>query len=69
MFGGLITYCLKGNSPRLKLTLGFLYAYWINHFFTLGAYCGIINHLPCNWIGNNKGAMKKVTIPTEYQLG
>jgi hypothetical protein len=46
-FAGLVRYCLKGTKPGRKLGLGGLYVYWINHFFTLGAYVGVSMNLPC----------------------
>ena len=46
MFGGLFTYCMKGRSPLLKVFGGFMYTYWINHFFTLGSYVGLAIYLP-----------------------
>lgn len=44
--GGLITYCMKGKSPGIKILSGVLYTYWINHFFTLGSQLGVLVHLP-----------------------
>ncbi|KAL4505855.1 hypothetical protein ABPG72_013616 [Tetrahymena utriculariae] len=46
ILGGLVTYCLKGNSIPIKLTSGFLYGYWIQHFYTLGSYVGVTMKLP-----------------------
>jgi hypothetical protein len=40
MFGLLSIYFIKGNSVGLRFLYGFLYAYWINHFYTLGTYAG-----------------------------
>lgn len=45
-FAALAAYCLKSNRIGMKLALGFLYMYWINHFYTLGTYCGAILKMP-----------------------
>lgn len=42
----MITYFLRGNSPKLKLLTGFLYTYWFNHIYTLGTYAGLVLYLP-----------------------
>lgn len=47
MLGGLITYFLKGRSVRLRFVYGFLYVYWINHFYTLGSYLTGMLKMPC----------------------
>ncbi|EAR95305.2 hypothetical protein TTHERM_00383650 (macronuclear) [Tetrahymena thermophila SB210] len=47
ILGGLVAYCLKGNNIPIKLTGGFLYGYWIQHFYTLGSYAGVTLKLPC----------------------
>jgi hypothetical protein len=44
--GGLVTYFLKGRSVGLRFVYGFLYFYWINHFYTLGSYCAGMLKLP-----------------------
>jgi hypothetical protein len=33
--GGLLVFCLKTKSVKTKLFLGWLYTYWIKHFYTL----------------------------------
>ncbi|CAD8183691.1 unnamed protein product [Paramecium pentaurelia] len=45
-FGSLTYYCLKANGVKSKLTFGFLYIYWINHFFTVGSFIGVTFSLP-----------------------
>lgn len=40
-FAGLTFYCVKGHSAKLKLLSGFLYVYWINHFFTVASFVGV----------------------------
>lgn len=45
-FSALLVYCLKGKSVKLKLFSGFLYMYWIDHFYTLGSYLGILLRMP-----------------------
>ena len=47
VFFNFAAYCLKGRSIAGKLFSGFIYTYWINHFFTLGAYCGLLKNMPC----------------------
>lgn len=46
VFAGLVLYCMKGKSIKLKLFYGFLYMYWIDHFYTLGSYLGILLRMP-----------------------
>lgn len=43
---GISVYCLKSNSIPMKFFAGFLYFYWINHFYTLGSYCGALMKMP-----------------------
>ena len=45
-FGSLTYYCLRANGAKGKLALGFLYVYWINHFFTIGSFVGVTLSLP-----------------------
>lgn len=52
MFGFLLVYCLKGKSIKLKLLSGFLYIYWIDHFYTLGSYTGLLLKMPSIFILN-----------------
>jgi len=54
-FALLTTYLLKGNSRVMKLSLGFLYGYWMNHFITLGSYLGALLRMP------SKYKLKKVS--------
>lgn len=39
-------YCLKGRVISLKFLGGFLYIYWLNHFYTLGQYFGALINMP-----------------------
>lgn len=41
-----VGYFLKGRSVGLRFLYGFLYGYWISHFFTLGSYLGTMVKLP-----------------------
>ena len=43
---GLMYYCLKGNSKLIKMAGGVLFVRWINHFYTLGSYFGVMTTLP-----------------------
>lgn len=42
----LVVYCLRSKSLTNKFIAGFLWMYWINHFATLGSYCGAILRIP-----------------------
>lgn len=46
MFGMLAAYFIKGKSIPLRFAYGFLYVYWLNHFYTLGSYLGAFLKLP-----------------------
>ncbi len=46
VFAGLLVYCMKGRTIKLKLLYGFLYMYWIEHIYTLGSYTGILLRMP-----------------------
>lgn len=46
MFTGLFVYCMKGRAIKFKLLYGFLYMYWIDHFYTFGAYTGVLLKMP-----------------------
>ena len=48
MFGGLLIYCFKGKSIKLRLLYGFLFIYWIDHFYTIGSYTGLLLRMPSN---------------------
>lgn len=52
VFSGLVLYCMKGRSIKLKLFSGFLYMYWIDHFYTLGSYLGILLRMPSKCLFN-----------------
>lgn len=39
-------YFIKGNSIPTRVVLGILYGYWVNHFYTIGAYAGVLITLP-----------------------
>lgn len=43
---GLVVLCVKSSNLPLKFTAGFLYMYWINHFYTLGSYAGALVRIP-----------------------
>jgi len=43
---GVAVFCLRSNSIPMKFLAGFLYLYWINHFYTLGSYAGAIIKMP-----------------------
>lgn len=43
--GGLFTYFLRGNSPRLKIFSGFLFMFWNGHIYTLGSHIGVLLNL------------------------
>lgn len=58
-FVGLLIYCMKGRSIKLKLFSGFIYMYWIEHFYTLGSYLGILLRMPSRFY-LNIGIYKKV---------
>ena len=45
-FGALTVYFVKGNSIKTRVLLGILYGYWVNHFYTLGSYAGVLVTLP-----------------------
>jgi hypothetical protein len=47
-FAALVIYCFKSKSIPGKLLSGFLYVYWIDHFYTLGSYTGILLRMPSN---------------------
>mgnify|MGYP000962552264 CR=1 FL=1 len=49
MFSSLLLYCMKGKTKKLKLLYGFLYIYWIDHFYTLGSYLGILLRMPSKY--------------------
>jgi len=49
-FTTLGVYCLKGRSIKLRLLYGFLFIYWIDHFYTLGSYLGVLLTMPSNFI-------------------
>lgn len=49
VFSGLLLYCMKGHSIKVKLLSGFLYVYWIDHFYTLGSYLGVLLKMPSNY--------------------
>jgi hypothetical protein len=59
MFTALFVYCMKGKTIKLKLLYGFLYMYWIEHFYTFGAYAGMIMRVP-GTLFNNLGFYSKV---------
>jgi hypothetical protein len=59
IFGLLFLYCMKGRSIKLKLFSGFLYMYWIEHIYTLGAYMGILLRMPSTLVYNT-GTYSKV---------
>lgn len=46
IFAGLFIYCIRGNNKLFKLLGGFLYVRWINHFYTIGSYLGVLTALP-----------------------
>lgn len=46
MFAMLAAYFIKGRSVPLRFVYGFLYVYWVNHFYTLGSYAGALLKLP-----------------------
>lgn len=50
VFASLLLYCMKGRTIKLKLFYGFLYMYWIEHFYTLGAYTGILVRMPSTFL-------------------
>jgi hypothetical protein len=43
---GFSVYCFKASNVPMKFVLGFLYCYWINHFYTIGSYCGALVKMP-----------------------
>ena len=43
---GFMGYCLKSKKIARKFFYGFLYVYWINHFYTLGSYLGALIKMP-----------------------
>jgi hypothetical protein len=43
---GFAVFCLKSRSIPMKFVFGFLYCYWINHFYTIGSYCGALIKMP-----------------------
>ena len=43
---GFMGYCLKSKKIARKFFYGFLYVYWINHFYTLGSYVGVLVAMP-----------------------
>ena len=59
-FGALTVYCFKGKSIKLKLLSGFLFMYWIDHFYTLGSYTGILLTMPSNSFFISTGIYQKV---------
>lgn len=50
VFSGLLLYCMKGKTIKLKLLYGFLYVYWIDHFYTLGSYLGVLLKMPSKYL-------------------
>ena len=50
IFTGLVLYCMKGRTIKLKLFYGFMYMYWIEHIYTFGAYTGILLQMPSTFI-------------------
>ena len=46
MFLTLVGYCLRSKKIPRKFVCGFLYMYWINHFYTLGSYFGALIKIP-----------------------
>ena len=50
MFTALLVYCMRGRTIKLKLLYGFLYMYWIEHFYTFGAYAGMILKMPGTFV-------------------
>lgn len=45
-FTGMAAYFLHGNSMAKKFVIGFLYVYWMNHFYTIGTFCGAFLRMP-----------------------
>lgn len=43
----LAAYFLRGRSVGLRFVYGFLYGYWVSHFYTLGSYLGVMLKIPC----------------------
>ena len=58
IFAGLLLYCLKGKTIKLKLLYGFLYMYWIDHFYTLGSYLGVLLRMPSKYLFNQRRIQK-----------
>lgn len=50
VFASLLLYCMKGKTIKLKLLYGFLYVYWIDHFYTLGSYLGVLLRMPSKYL-------------------
>lgn len=62
MLGGMITYFLKGKSIGLRFLYGFLYVYWVNHFYTLGSYINGLMKMP----GDNSPYLGVCRLADEY---
>jgi len=59
--GGLILFCMKSNMIKTKVFVGFMYTYWIAHFYTLGAHLGL--YLRTKW------AADQLAMGTQYPTG
>lgn len=59
--GGLIYFCMKSNMIKTKVFTGFMYTYWISHFYTLGSHLGLFLY--------TKWACNKLNMGNNFQTG